>query len=86
MEGREFTAYTDEELISEAKKMKSGAWFSAFMIGFLIGILIYGFAHNSLGFLALIPLFLIFRIFHKPENNKRIKAIKEVMKERNLKY
>lgn len=86
MNQRGFSEYTDQELLTEAKKMKSSAVISALMIGFMIGVVIYGFANNNLGFFALIPLLLVFKIFHKPENNRKIKAIKEVMKERNLKY
>ena len=35
---------------------------NAFMIGFLIGIVIYSVAANTFGFLMLIPLFLAYRL------------------------
>lgn len=82
MKQKEFSQLTDKELLEEAKKMKSASVLHAFLIGLMIGVIIYGVAKNGFGFFILLPLFLIFRVFHKPEHNKALKAI---LKERNLK-
>ncbi len=81
---KELSEYTDQELLEEAKKVKSASITSALLIGFMFGVVIYGVAKNTFGLLTLIPLYLAFRVFHKPENNKRNKALKELIKERNL--
>jgi hypothetical protein len=84
MTSNELSALTDQELLAEAKKMKSAAIMHATIIGFLMGIVIYSVGTGSWGFLTLIPIYLAFRVFHKPENNKRHEAVKELVKERNL--
>ena len=61
---------TDQELLDLAKQKKSTAIINAFLIGLLIGIVIYGVAKNNLGFFALIPIFIAFKIFNKPKNKK----------------
>ncbi|MFT4524019.1 MAG: ABC-type Mn2+/Zn2+ transport system permease subunit [Bacteroidia bacterium] len=81
MTEQELSALTDEALLQEAKKMKSDAMMHAVLIGIMIGVVIYGVAKNNLGFLTLIPLFLAYKVFHKPDRNK---ALKKVLKERNL--
>lgn len=42
-------------------------WWYAFMIGFLIGIIIFGVAVNSWGFFSLIPLYMVYRMLRKKE-------------------
>ena len=39
---------------------------TAFFIGFLVGIVIYSVARNTLGFLTLIPLYIIYRLVSGP--------------------
>lgn len=75
---------TDEELLSEAKKLKSFSINNAFIVGFFIGILVYSFVKNSWGLLTLIPLYLIHKIVSDPKN-ARAKVIKKLVRERNLK-
>lgn len=82
MKHKELSALTDQELLAEAKKMKSASVMNATLIGLMIGVVIYSVVKNSVGFFTLIPLFLAFKVFHKPENNKELK---ELLKERNLK-
>ncbi|WP_020569853.1 hypothetical protein [Neolewinella persica] len=84
MTNKDLSELTDQELLAQAKEMKSAAIMHAVIIGFLMGIVIYSVATNSWGFLTLIPLYLAFRVFHKPENNKRHEAVKELIKERKL--
>ncbi|WP_031427784.1 hypothetical protein [Flavimarina sp. Hel_I_48] len=79
---KELSEFTDEELLAEAKKMKSSAVTNALFIGFLIGILIYGTVKNSLGLLALLPLFLIYKLI---KGSKKNKPLEEELKARNLK-
>ena len=73
---------TNQELLAEAKKMKSTALLNAFLIGLVIGVVIYGVAKNNWGFFALIPLFIVFKVFNKPAKDK---ALKKELAERGLK-
>ena len=82
MTQKELSELTDQELLDEAKKMKSTSIINAVLIGFLIGIIIYSIMKNSLGFFTLIPLFFAYKIFNNSKNNKDLERI---LKERNLK-
>ena len=82
MTQKELSELTDKELLDEAKKMKSTSIINAVLIGFMIGIIIYSIMKNSVGFFTLIPLFFAFKIFN---NSKNDKALKSLLKERNLK-
>ena len=82
MKQKELSELTDQELLQEAKKMKSASVINALLIGSMIGIVIYSIVKNSVGFFTLIPLFFAFKVFHKPERNKELKKL---LKERNLK-
>lgn len=84
MQQKELAEMTDQELLEEAKKVKSSSITHAVIIGFLAGIVIFSVATNSWGFFTLIPLYFIFRVFINNENNKRNKALMELLKERNL--
>ena len=53
----------DKEIPEESKK-KPNAITNAFLIGFLIGIVIYGITVNGLGFFALLPLFLAYKLIN----------------------
>ncbi len=61
---------TDQELMDESKKVKSSPLIDAFFIGFLVGILIYGFVANSWGFLTLIPLIMVYKLLKKPKRHE----------------
>lgn len=82
MNQKELSELTDEELLQEAKKMKSTAITNAVFIGMLIGIVIYSVAKNGFGFFILIPLFFAYRIIN---NSKKDKDLEKLLKERNLK-
>ncbi|MEX0289395.1 MAG: FUSC family protein [Flavobacteriaceae bacterium] len=82
MNQEELSKLSDEELLEVAKHNKPSPLIDAFFIGFLIGIIIYSLAADSLGFVALIPLFLIYLLLKKP---KRYTAIKKELEGRNLK-
>jgi hypothetical protein len=70
MTNKEQTELTDQELLDIAKKEKSTNIINAFLIGLVIGIIFYGVVKNNFGFFALIPIFVAFKIFNKPKNNK----------------
>ncbi|MTB52751.1 FUSC family protein [Lewinella sp. W8] len=81
MEQPNLTNLTDEELRKEAKRLKKKPVIHAFLIGFLIGIIVFSVAVNSFGFLMLIPLFLIY-LLTRP--SKEDEALLALIKERNL--
>jgi hypothetical protein len=74
---------TDQELLQEAKKMKSTSIINAVFIGFLIGVIFYSIMKNSFGFLTLIPLFLAYKLINNSKHNS--KELENLLKERNLK-
>ena len=82
MTQEELSKLTDEELLAKAKKMKSASITSAILIGFMIGIVIYSVAKNTVGLLTLIPFFIAYKIV---ANSKNDAALKQLLKERNLK-
>lgn len=81
---KELSTLADTELLDEAKKLKSFSITNAFIIGFLIGVVVYSVAKNSWGFLTLIPLYFIYRMANDPKNI-RLKVLEKLLKERNLK-
>ncbi len=83
MEEKEFSKYTDEELLQEAKKMKKSAVMSALLIGFMVGVIIFSAVKSTWGLVTLIPLFFIYKLTKKSDRDE---ALKKLLKERNLKY
>ncbi len=86
MKKEELSELTDQELLDLAKKMKSSSIINAFLIGLMIGIIIFSVVKNSIGFFTLIPLYFAFKVFNNPENNEKNRALKEILKERNLDF
>jgi hypothetical protein len=83
MEQKELAELTDQELLQEAKKMKSTAITNGVLIGFLCGIIFYSLMKNSLGFFTLIPLFFAYKLINNSKHsNKELEAL---LKARNLK-
>jgi hypothetical protein len=82
MNQKELSQLTDKELLEVAKNNKPSPVIDAFLIGFLIGIIIYGAAANAWGFMFLLPLFLIYILLKKP---KQYAALKKELEKRNLK-
>jgi hypothetical protein len=82
MTEQELSELTDEELLVEAKKLKSASILSALVIGIMAGVIIYSAVKSTIGFLTLIPLFIIYKIINNSKNND---ALKRILKERNLK-
>lgn len=81
MREKELSELTDQELLDEAKRMKSTAILNAVLIGCMIGIVVYSVVKNSWGFLTLIPLFFAYKLVNA---SKKGKALEKVLKERNL--
>ena len=81
MNQKELSQLTDEELLEVAKNNKPSPIIDAFFIGFLVGIIIYSVAANTLGILTLIPLYIMYRFLKKP---KQYVTIQKELKERNL--
>jgi hypothetical protein len=73
---------TDEELLQEAKKIKSTTIYDALFIGFLVGIAVYSSVKNGFGLLSFIPLVYL-PIAAK--NKKKSNELKKLLQERNLK-
>jgi hypothetical protein len=73
---------TDQELIEKANKMKSTSIINALLVGFMIGIVVWSVAKNTVGLLTLIPLIFIYKLVN---NSKNDKVLKQLLKDRNLK-
>lgn len=84
MNQKEPIELTDQELLHEAKKIRSFSITNALFIGFLIGIVAYSVVKNSWGLLTLIPLFFAYKLINDPKN-KRYKELEILLKQRNLK-
>jgi hypothetical protein len=82
MEQKELSQLTDQELLAEAKKMKSTSITNAVLIGFLLGIVFYSVVKNSWGFFTLIPLFFVYKLINNSKNDT--KELERILKERNL--
>jgi hypothetical protein len=83
MEQTDFSIVSDEEVLAEAKKLKSFSVTNAFLVGFLFGIIVYSVFNNSFGFLMLIPLYIIYRLVNDPKS-KRLKEVETILKQRKL--
>ncbi len=83
MEQTDLSKLSDEELLAEAKKLKSFSITNAFLVGFLFGIVVYSVFNNNFGFLMLIPLYIIYRLVNDPKN-KRLKELEAILKQRKL--
>jgi hypothetical protein len=81
MDQKDLSELTDQELLTEAKKMKSSFITNAFFIGFLIGIVVFSIVKNSWGFFTLLPLYFAYRLI---KNSKKDKDLKKELAARNL--
>lgn len=84
LDKKDYSKLTLEELLIKEKKVKKNEIFSAGLIGFLIGVMVYGLVKNGFGFLYLaIPLFLIVVIYKNSQIQKQ--NLKQIQTEINLK-
>ena len=81
MNEKPLSDYSDQELLEESKKARLSPIYNAVFIGFLAGILIFSFTKSSLGLVALIPLFLIYKLVQSSKKNDKVDRL---LKERNL--
>ncbi len=81
----EYSEWALEELLAEEKRIKKGEITSAVMIGFLVGIMIYGVAKDGTGILyIIIPVFLILGIYRNSKKQKqKLKEIQLEIKAKN---
>lgn len=84
MTNKDLSELTDQELLDEAKKMRSFSITNALIIGILVGVIFYSIVKNSWGILTLIPLYFVYKMINDPKN-KRSKDLEELIKGRNLK-
>ncbi|XHR94540.1 hypothetical protein ACFJIV_30415 [Mucilaginibacter sp. UC70_90] len=82
MKQKELTELTNDELLQEAKKIKSGKLMDAVIFGFLIGVSVYSVARNGFGLLSFLPLVYI---PIAARNRARNKEIERLVTERGLK-
>lgn len=79
---KELTKLTDEELLAKYKKSKSANTLNAVLIGFFIGVAIYGAVKNGLRYFTFFPLIFVIIL---AKGYKDYKAVKAELKYRNLK-
>lgn len=82
-ENDDLAQLTDKQLLEEARKLKPAYTLNSFLIGFVIGILLFGIFYSAKGLFMLIPVFLI-KAFVNDPRNKRYKVVKEMLKARGL--
>ncbi|MGE0930890.1 FUSC family protein [Peijinzhouia sedimentorum] len=84
MSPNELAELSDQELLEEARKLKSSSILHATLIGFMLGVIIYSVVKNTWGLVSLIPLFFIYKL-SKNSTRDKTKTLKRILKERNLK-
>jgi hypothetical protein len=83
MNHKKLSELTDQELLDEAKKMKSNSIINILSIGFLACAIFYSVIKNTWGFFTLIPLYFIYKLTNNSKYNSQ--ELKSILKERNLK-
>lgn len=83
-DNKDYVNLTLEELLTEEKKVKKKETVSAIVIGFLIGIIVYGVVRNGFGIIyTVIPLILIVLVYRNSKNDKE--QLKQIRTEINNK-
>lgn len=82
MKQRALAELTDEELLQEAKKIKSTKIYDALIFGILIGIALYSSVKNGFGLLTFLPFVYVPMVV---KNNSKNRELEKLLKERNLK-
>lgn len=76
----------DQQLVKKLKSLQTNKIIDATMVGFTIGIVVYGAINHGFGFFTFFPLVLTYAIVRNSTNNKLLE--KEILRElesRNLK-
>ncbi len=81
MTPKQLAQLTDKELLAVAKANKPSPVLDAFLIGFLVGIIIFSVVASTWGLVTLIPLFLIYVFLKKPKQHQ---ALQKELQKRNL--
>jgi len=77
---QDYSKLSPEELSATEKKLKRGEIVSAVLVGFLVGVMIFGVAQNGFGFLYIfIPVLLILGIVKNSQKQKSL--LKEIRSE-----
>jgi ABC-type phosphate transport system permease subunit len=84
MESKNYSKFSDQELLEEQKKLKSFSLTNALFIGFLLGVIVFSILKSSWGMLTLIPIYFIYKMVNDPRN-KKVKELEKEFKDRNLK-
>ncbi|NVM64857.1 hypothetical protein FHW88_003146 [Mucilaginibacter sp. SG538B] len=82
MKQKELAELTNDELLQDARKIKSGKLMDAVIFGFLIGVSVYSVVRNGFGLLTFLPLVYI---PIAARNRVRNKEIERLVTERGLK-
>lgn len=82
MTEKELAELTDQELLLEARKIKSNNLWDGLIIGMLSGIAIYSAVKNGFGLLSFLPLIYVPVAV---KNRAKNKVLEDLLKERNLK-
>lgn len=83
MKQRDLSELTDQELLQEAKKVRSTSIMNAVLIGFLVGIVCYSIMENSVGWFTLIPLFFAYKLINRSKYDSQ--ELEALLRERSLK-
>ena len=76
---------TDAELLKKRKAFKNGKIVNAFIVGFTIGIFVYGAVNNGFGLFTFFPLAIAYLLIRNSRNEKILEAeIERELKSRNL--
>jgi uncharacterized membrane protein len=86
---QDYDSLSDQELLVEKKKLKKSKLFHGFAIGFLVGILLFGFGawlinpERKIAFLIpmFIPVTFIYKAVRGPNKNR---ALEEVLRRRKI--
>ena len=81
MKAEQLAALTNDELLAHYKNFKPNPTLDAFLIGFLVGIIVFSVVVSSWGIFSLLPLLMIYALLKKP---KQYAALKKELKKRNL--
>jgi len=65
VEGKGQAEIIDQEALDKTKKANASPITNAILIGFLVGIIIYSIAVNSIGIFTLIPLFFLYKLLDR---------------------
>lgn len=76
-----YKEFSDEQLLAEGKKLKKEKIIRAVLIGFFVGVTIFGLFNKGIRLFTFVPLIFIFIIAKK---SKTIRALEEELKSRNL--